>query len=436
MSTWKFTGVVGVVLTLGSLGGAAPPPPAKDKPAGEDKPYRPFDYLLSTDQAIQFYQERVKRDPQDVSSLTLMGQMQIRKARESGAFAGYDRAEVSIRRALKLDPEYLPALINQAVLLSARHRFADALRLAQELYKKHPGEPQILLVVGDAHLELGDYREAERAYEELQKQDREAFLATRQSRLAELKGDPKEALRLMEQAAEHERSARVSREGGVWYQVRLGDLHFGSGRPDEGARHYQDALHTLPKCAAALAGLGQVRAAQGKTDEAIDLYRRAVAVTPEPALLAALGDLLVKAGKQELAQVLFDKLESTDALDQDAYNRELSLFFANHDRNLPRALELARRDLKVRRDVYAHDTLAWALYKNGRFEEAAAEAAEALKLGSKDATLLFHAGMIQHRLGHKDKARDLLGRALAVNPYFSLRFADEARRTLAALGGR
>jgi tetratricopeptide (TPR) repeat protein len=55
---------------------------------------------------------------------------------------------------------------------------------------------------------------------------------------------------------------------------------------------------------------------------------------------------------------------------------------------------------------------------------------EALKLGTKDAKLFFHAGMIYQRLGEIEKAKEFLARALATNPHFHILHADVARRTL------
>jgi tetratricopeptide (TPR) repeat protein len=267
-------------------------------------------------------------------------------------------------------------------------------------------------------------------------QDRAASLATRQSRLAELKGKSKDALHLMERAAEEERRARVSKEGGVWYQVRLGDLHFNAGHVEEAARHYEAARKILPKSAPALAGLGRVRAAQGKYEEAIELFREAVQVNPECSMLATLSDLYVKVGNEGLAQILRNKLDQTATLKEDAYNRELALYFANHDYKLALALELAERDFAARKDIYAYDTLAWALYKNNRLDEALKAMTEALKLGTQDASLFYHAGMIHDRLGHKEQARGYLERALALNPHFSILLADRARQTLAALAAK
>jgi tetratricopeptide (TPR) repeat protein len=178
-----------------------------------------------------------------------------------------------------------------------------------------------------------------------------------------------------------------------------------------------------------------VRTAQGKFDEAITLYRRAVAASATLPMLAELGDLYARAGKDFLAKVNYDKLEQT-ARGRPAYNRELALFWCDHDRELPRALELARAELKVRKDVHTYDALAWALCKNGRLKEAKAAMDEALKLGTRDASFYYHAGAIRHGLGEAGKARQYLKQALALNPHFSLRGGDHARRILAELDAK
>ncbi len=59
---------------------------------------------------------------------------------------------------------------------------------------------------------------------------------------------------------------------------------------------------------------------------------------------------------------------------------------------------------------------------------------EALKLGTKDAGMFYHAGMIQAALGEKEKAREYLKRALETNPHFSVLQAEKAREALKKLG--
>ncbi len=97
---------------------------------------------------------------------------------------------------------------------------------------------------------------------------------------------------------------------------------------------------------------------------------------------------------------------------------------------LPEALELARKELEVRHDIYTWDALAWVLYKNGRFQEAAEAMNKALALHTNDPLLLFHAGMIYHALAKDAEAEDFLSRALKTNPHFHILHADVASRTL------
>jgi tetratricopeptide (TPR) repeat protein len=420
--------LLAAVLSLGWASAGASQPVRDEKP--DAKP--PASSLMSNDQAILFWQERVQRDAQDLVSQTMLAYTYIRKAREVGDFASYDKAEAVLQTTLKADKDYFPARANLALIYSARHRFTEALELAKELYAKHPEEAQLLILTGDAHLELGHYGEAEKAYRDYLRLAAPETLPTRLSRLAELKGDTREAIRLMEAAAEEERQARVTQEGGVWYQVRLGEMHLSAGRLAEAATHYEAALKQYAGSYVALAGLGRVRAAQGKTGEAIDLYKKAAAISPDPLVVIPLGDLYLQTDQPFLAEVAHRQFEKA-ARGQSAYDRDLALYYADHDKNLPEAVELATKDLKVRQDIYAYDTLGWALCKNQRYEEAAKAMTEALKLGTQDASLFYHAGLVYRGLGDKAKARDYLQKALALNPHFSISQAERARKALAAL---
>jgi Flp pilus assembly protein TadD len=66
--------------------------------------------------------------------------------------------------------------------------------------------------------------------------------------------------------------------------------------------------------------------------------------------------------------------------------------------------------------------------RNGRCDEALPYSERALRLGTRDATKLFHRGMAERCLGHTEGARRLFRRALALNPHFSLLWAPVARR--------
>src|SRR6185436_2049395 len=101
-------------------------------------------------------------------------------------------------------------------------------------------------------------------------------------------------------------------------------------------------------------GLAEVRVAQGNDAQAIDLLERATSRVPQPASLVDLGDLYAKHGRAADAERAYAQAESIALRGgsyEAAYRRELAMFYADHNRQLPRALELARADLASRPDI-------------------------------------------------------------------------------------
>ncbi|HEX9372813.1 MAG TPA: hypothetical protein VF897_17500, partial [Roseiflexaceae bacterium] len=162
-----------------------------------------------------------------------------------------------------------------------------------------------------------------------------------------------------------------------------------------------------------------------------------IARMPLPEFVIALGELQESRGHAAEAAKQYDlvramqQLFKANGVDTDL---ELALFDADHGSDPASTLALARAAYERRPSVKAADTLAWALLKAGQLAEARRYAGEALRLGTQDALMLYHAGTIAQAQGDSAAARDLLGRALAINPHFSPLYAPLAQQTLAALG--
>jgi tetratricopeptide (TPR) repeat protein len=80
--------------------------------------------------------------------------------------------------------------------------------------------------------------------------------------------------------------------------------------------------------------------------------------------------------------------------------------------------------------VFTADALAWALHRAGRDAEALPYVERAAELGTRDAAVDYHRGMILAALGRTDDAIAALDEALRANPYFSPLHAATAQRTL------
>jgi tetratricopeptide (TPR) repeat protein len=107
--------------------------------------------------------------------------------------------------------------------------------------------------------------------------------------------------------------------------------------------------------------------------------------------------------------------------------------WADRDTKLDEALTIARREYESKKDIFTADALAWVLYKKGEFEEAKKISGEAMRLGTNDARILYHAGMIEKRLGSKAEAKRLLQTALKINPSFDLLQSEIAENSLREL---
>ena len=66
--------------------------------------------------------------------------------------------------------------------------------------------------------------------------------------------------------------------------------------------------------------------------------------------------------------------------------------------------------------MHTLDAYAWALYRSGRFDEAANAIARVLAVGFREASVLYHAGAIAAKLGERATAAERLKQSLELNP--------------------
>jgi tetratricopeptide (TPR) repeat protein len=363
----------------------------------------------------------------------VLGELYLRRASaEGGGLDDFARAESALRASLSIDPRYIPAQTALATVLCQRHKFAEALALASEVRKQKPHNHEALAITADALIEMGRYDEGEQALKALAALVQAAPVLARQANLAELRGKLDEAERLTKEAI-----AKIQKAGGsaaelAWYRGRLGDFALAAGRLEAAEALYLAVPPGTDPFHDATAGRARIASLRGHLEEAIALYEKAVAIGPDPHMLAALGDLNLALGRKERAEDAFGQLlKVTEGRTE--YLRERARFLADHDRDLPTALELAQTDFAARQDIHGHDVLAWALFKNGRFEDAKRHSGLALKFGTRDPLLHYHAARIHDTLGDLGKAKEQFREALALQPRFSVLYADQARKRLAEL---
>ena len=406
---------------------ARPDAPAASSPP--DDPSRPSD---ATAAAIEGLRTRLAAKPDDPATLRDLGLALLQRVRETADPSLYAQAEEALDRARTLAPDDALVLVGVGGLQLGRHRFADALATSAAALELAPSLASAHAVRVDALVELGRYDEAADAAAELLALRVDLTSLARVSYLRELHGNIDGAVAAMRQAAG---SPALAPENTAYVQTLLGSLLVYAGHPDEAADAYDAALATAPNHAAAIAGLGRLAVGRGDLDEAIRRFEAAAAILPLPEYVIALGEAREASGDTDGAAASYDLARAETQLFVAAgvdVDLELALFEADHG-DPAKAVALAEAAYATRQTVRTADALGWACHRAGRDHDAERLSAEALRLGSRDPLLLYHAGVIAMTAGDTATAQDDLATALALDPGFSATGASAARRALAAV---
>ncbi len=385
----------------------------------------------SMDAQMKTYQELIKNDPQNVQAINKLAYVYIRRVRQTVDFSYNVSAEKLLRQALTIAPQNYDSLLYLAIVQMSQHRFAEARDLSLRAIAVNSYGSGAYGILGDAYYELGAYEQCVDAYDKMGDLKPGAPYYARASSYRTIAGDPEEAIEFMKEALEA--SNPEDPEDYSWYLLQLGNLAFESGKTREAESYFQQSIQLNPVSYNAFAGLARVKAAQSDMEEAIALYEKAIAIVPMPEFAAALGDIytsLDRRAEAEKQYALVEYIGKISKMNQEIHNRQIALFYADHGRNLEEGLKLAQNEIAIRKDVYGYDTLAWCLYKNGRIEEAVSAIKEALRMKTRDAKLMYHAGMIYAAAGRPAEASAYLKKALSIQSQFHPLYARTAEEMI------
>lgn len=402
--------------------------------ASADTPSAPADSAARLDRVITKYTQMAEQNPKQAKAWIDLGNALMQKARETADLGYYGHAEAVYQKALALDPKNVPALIGMTWVTSDRHEFEQSKAWAGRALALDPRNNDAYGLIGDADQELGDYDAAYAHYQAMLNIRPDLASYSRGGHLLWLTGESRKGIWLMDKAVD---AGGPYAETTGWCRAQLGLMLYSEGRQAAAEQTLRDALLTTPHNYRVLMALGRVEAGRGDYADAIDCYQKAVAVVPQLEAVAALGDLYALTGRKDEAQSQYALAGQIDRLQKSYGVRggwQMALFQANHDRDLPQALRAAQEEYQTRKNVYAADALAWCLYKNRRYAEAAAMSRAALCKHTPEADFLFHAGMISKKLNNRPAAQAFLSQAIHLNPNFSPTDAPVALAALHRLG--
>ena len=335
-----------------------------------------------------------------------------------------------LRRSFEIQPrDNFEAMVGLGVLDLARHDFQGALEWGGRAKKFNPHNAQVRGILGDAYLELGRYKEAEREFQNMidLRPDLSSYARVSYARRTEGRHERRDS----GNEAGVQRGRRPERQG-VGRRISSGSSTSTRATTTERGPFTVRVPVSIHLSVLPEVGLAKVEAATGELEPAIRRLKRVTRRQPFGEYLTLLGDMLGAAGRDAEAMAQYELTGAiTDLYRFNGVNVDLeqSLFDADHGRP-EQALRVARAEYERRRSIHVADALAWALYANGDYETAERYSKEALRLGTRSALFRWHAGMIAARLGERVEAIQHLSAALEINPHFSFRHAPVARRVL------
>jgi len=341
---------------------------------------------------IERQRAELDRNPTNARAAVSLADALLRQARVSGNAGLALEAERALKRVLHDEPlEYEARRMLGAVYLS-QHRFREAILEAERARNQRPTDDWNYGVMGDGHLEIGEYDEAFKAFQRMMDLRPTAGAYARAAYALELQGKLEAALRAMQLSTDA--TPPNDLESLAWHHAQLGDLHRQLGHEDEAAFEFAWADHTFPGHPFAAIGMARMKEATGDRLGALRAYEAIMSRAPSPDVAERLGDLHRMLGQTDAAAREYALAEAGWRVDA-PQPAVLARFLAEHDRSLEEAVRLAESAAVDRHDIFTDDALAWAYYKAGRVQDAGAAIRRALRTGSKDQTIRRHAAVIE-----------------------------------------
>jgi tetratricopeptide (TPR) repeat protein len=192
-------------------------------------------------------------------------------------------------------------------------------------------------------------------------------------------------------------------------------------RTDEARERLSSLIQKYPDDLEAMIALGNVLRARKHYAEAADTYSKAVALIKQPTrqhwTLFYFRGICFERSKQ-WAQAEMDFLKSLELnADQPQVLNYLGYSWVDQGVNLDRGLDMIKKAVELRpNDGYIVDSLGWAYYRLGRFEDAVKELERAIELRPEDPVINDHLGDAYWKVDRRLEANFQWRHALDLKP--------------------
>jgi tetratricopeptide (TPR) repeat protein len=385
------------------------------------------------------YWEKAENEhhPGDMISPDNLAQQYLQRYRERMDIDDVLRAERAAKQSLIAQPVgNMPGELEQASIDLTLHRFSDAIAVTKHIESYDSGDPAMYPREASLDMEVGNYARAAHLLAAVPEKSRDDGWRVIDSRYLELTGHLAEARELLATTSAYQNANfDAPAQQRAWYFFRAGEMAFEAGDNDTALGDEREAVTVFPNYADALRTLARIECARHDWQQCLTDAVASSNIVPYPETLGYKADAQRALGDNAGADQTADLIHTVGALgdQQHITDRLLAIYYADHHLYPDAAYAIAKNELKSRDDIFTEDTLAWAAAIDARWTEARTHIANAMRYGTQNSLLDYHAGVIAQHFGDGSAAKADFQRALALNPQFHPAFADDARAQLAKL---
>lgn len=392
-------------------------------PAEPDRVIGYHETLAAVDTRLQLLTERAEAMPNAWTAYEWAAGAALERARLSGDFADYLRAEALLARASEIAEAVGPAL-SRARLNYTLHRFDAALAdldlAAGRLLLPDSTAREIAGIRADIAFHQGRYRAALAGYQGNLERVREPTDLYRLAYYYWQTGDYAQAEPLLEAAAlgSGDLDGRLT----AFWHLQRGLMDLDRGRHDQAFAHYLDADAAFPGWWLVREHLAEIHLLEGRLDEAEAIYLTAIEETGNPEFMEAMAAVAAERGLEAEESAWLERARAgydlqLAQLPEAALGHALGHYLL-HEPDDATVLALAARNHALRPGGEATLLLAQAQLRAGRIDEAA-RLTDALLAGPwRSADLHATAATLERARGNDSAAARHLEQLREIDPTF------------------